>query len=400
VLLFLARHQAQKSSAADQSSPGKILHEMRRGEMARLGEIPFACYYGAVDSTPLFVMLAGAYAKRTADLELIDRIWPALLAAMQWIEGPGDSNGDGLVDYPRLEGAGLVNQGWKDSADSIYHADGRTPVGPVALVEVQGYVYAAMLAMAGLAALRNEPALADCWQESAAALRARVEELFWCDDLNFYALALDGDGELCRTPASNAGHLLYTGLPSQERADLVCSQLLSSQFDGGWGLRTVSLRAARFNPMSYHNGSSWPHDTSICAAGMGRYGNRAAVKHLLNATFAAAHHFGMRLPELFCGFAKNAGEPPVWYPVACLPQAWSSGSVFMLLQAALGIEIDAFANEIHIDRPELPTEIDQLEVRNLVVAGRRVTLRFQRVDDRVMASATHESKGLRVLVDV
>jgi glycogen debranching enzyme len=400
VLLFLAHHQARKSSLHDQSSPGKILHEMRKGEMASLGEVPFACYYGAVDSTPLFVMLAGAYAKRTADLDLIDRIWPALLAAVQWIEGPGDSNGDGLVDYPRLEGGGLVNQGWKDSSDSIYHADGRTPAGPVALVEVQGYVYAALQAMADLAARRNEPALHERWLRDAQTLRSRVEELYWCEDLKFYALALDGDGELCRTPASNVGHLLYTGLPSPQRAELVSSQLLSSAFDAGWGLRTVSTRAARYNPMSYHNGSSWPHDTSLCAAGMGRYGDRSAVRHLLNATFAAAHHFGMRLPELFCGFAKNAGEPPVWYPVACLPQAWSSGALFMLLQAALGIEIDAFANEIRIDRPELPSEVDQLEVRGLQVADHRVTLRFQRIDDRVMASATHASKGLRVLVDV
>jgi glycogen debranching enzyme len=270
----------------------------------------------------------------------------------------------------------------------------------VALVEVQGYVYAALVAMADLAARRNEPAQHQRWQQAAETLRARVEELFWCEDLQFYALALDGDGELCRTPASNAGHLLYTGLPSPERAELVSSQLLSSAFDAGWGLRTVSVRAARYNPMSYHNGSSWPHDTSLCAAGMGRYGNRSAVRHLLNATFAAAHHFGMRLPELFCGFAKNAGEPPVWYPVACLPQAWSSGALFMLLQAALGIEIDAYANEIRIDRPQLPSEVDQLEVRGLQVADRRVTLRFQRVDDRVMASATHASRGLRVLVDV
>jgi glycogen debranching enzyme len=211
VLLFLAHHQARKSSVADQASPGKILHEMRGGEMARLGEVPFACYYGAVDSTPLFVMLAGAYAKRTADFGLIDRIWPALLAAMEWIEGAGDSNQDGLVDYPRIEGGGLVNQGWKDSFDSIYHADGRTPAGPVALVEVQGYVYAALVAMADLAARRNEPAQHQRWQQAAETLRARVEELFWCEDLQFYALALDGDGELCRTPASNAGHLLYTG---------------------------------------------------------------------------------------------------------------------------------------------------------------------------------------------
>ena len=400
VLAFLAHHQAHERSDASDAMPGKILHEIRRGEMARLGEVPFGRYYGAVDSTPLFVMLAGAYATRTADMEFIGRIWPALLDAMQWIEGPGDANGDGLVDYPRLDGSGLANQGWKDSGDSIYHADGRTPVGPIALVEVQGYAYAARRAMADLAAQRGDSDLEDRWRTAAAELRSRIEQVFWCDDLQFYALALDGDGELCRTPASNAGHLLYAGVPSPERARQVTAQLLSRSFDSGWGLRTVSERAARFNPMSYHNGSSWPHDTSLCAAGMARYGERQAVSHLLNASFAAAHHFGMRLPELFCGFSRNPGEPPVWYPVACLPQAWSSGAVFLLLQATLGIEIDAFAGEIRIDRPELPSETDQLEVRDLRVGRDCVTLSFHRLKDRVVASVHPSSDSLRVRVTV
>ena len=227
------------------------------------------------------------------------------------------------------------------------------------------------------------------------------EERFWMPQSKFYAIALDGEGELCRVPASNAGHLLYTGLPSATRATHVTAQLLSATFDTGWGVRTVCDRAARFNPMSYHNGSVWPHDTGLCAAGLARYGDRVGIRHLLNETFAAAHYFGMRLPELLCGFARAAGEPPVGYPVACLPQAWSSGAPFMMLQAALGLDIDAFRREIVIDRPELPSEIERLEVRGLRVDDEIVNLQFQRIGDRVMASTAHPiPESVRVIVSV
>jgi glycogen debranching enzyme len=401
VLSFLAKNQAREMSTFADSAPGKIMHETRKGEMAALGEVPFARYYGGVDATPLFVMLAGAYARRTADLAFIEELWPSLLAAMDWIEGPADSNQDGFVDYARGETTGLVNQGWKDSVDSIFHADGRLPRGPIALLEVQGYVYAARRVMAELAARRGEPALQKRWRQRAEEIRAAVEERFWMPQSKFYALALDGDGELCRVPASNAGHLLYTGLPSTSRAAHVTAQLLSATFDTGWGVRTVCDRAARFNPMSYHNGSVWPHDTGLCAAGLARYGDRVGIRHLLNETFDAAHHFGMRLPELLCGFARAAGEPPVGYPVACLPQAWSSGAMFMMLQAGLGLDIDAFRREIVIDRPELPSEIERLEVRGLRVGDEIVNLQFQRIGDRVMASTAHPiPESVRVIVSV
>jgi glycogen debranching enzyme len=386
VLTFLARNQARETSKFDDSAPGKILHEMRKGEMAALREVPFGRYYGGVDTTPLFVMLAGAYAKRTADMAFVENLWPHLCAAMDWIEGPGDSNGDGFLDYARGAETGLANQGWKDSVDSIFHADGRLAHGPIALLEVQGYVYAARLAMADLASRRGDQALEQRWRESAGKLRVAVEDRFWMPEASFYAIALDGEGKPCRVRASNAGHLLYTGLPSAERAQHVSEQLLSAVLDSGWGVRTLCDRAARFNPMSYHNGSVWPHDSGLCAAGIARYGDRAGIRHLIDEIFGAAHHFGMRLPELFCGFARAAGEPPVGYPVACLPQAWSSGAIFMMLQAALGLSIDAWRGEVCIDRPELPSEIDRLLVHDLVVAGQRVDLRFQRVGERVAAS--------------
>ena len=326
VLQFLAENQARETSAFDDAAPGKIMHETRQGEMAATQEVPFRRYYGGVDTTPLYVLLAGAYARRTGDLAFIDRLWPTLEAAMAWIEGIADSNGDGFVDYARASRTGLVNQGWKDSSDSIFHADGTMAEPPIALVEVQGYVYAARHAMAWLAERRGERSRAQEWRRSARRLRAAVEKRFWLPDLGFYAIAIDGSGQPCRVRASNPGHLLYSGLPSSQRAARVIEQLLSAAFNNGWGLRTLANDESRFNPMSYHNGSVWPHDTALCAAGMAVYGHRQAAAKLMSDLFGAAVHFEMRLPELYCGFVRTVGEPPVGYPVACLPQAWSSGA--------------------------------------------------------------------------
>ncbi|HUH92033.1 MAG TPA: amylo-alpha-1,6-glucosidase [Casimicrobiaceae bacterium] len=386
VLQFLADTQAHGASATDDAAPGKILHEMRSGEMAALGEVPFRRYYGAVDSTPLFVLLAGAYARRTGDMALIGRIWDALEGAMAWIDGAGDSNRDGFVAYARATSKGLVNQGWKDSRDSVFHADGKLAEPPIALVEVQGYAYAALEAMAWLAGRRGQPEQGRAWRSSAKRLRAAVERRFWLADLGFYAIALDGAGKPCRVRASNPGHLLYTGLPSPQRAAQVAEQFLSAAFDNGWGLRTLASQQPRFNPMSYHNGSVWPHDTAICAAGMAAYGNHGAAASLLSELFAAAMHFGTRLPELFCGFGRRPGEPPVGYPVACLPQAWSSGACFMMLQACLGITIDGIKRQVRIDRPELPAELSRLLVRGLTVGEERIDLVFERTADRVAAT--------------
>ena len=378
VLTYLARRQATEFSAFQDSAPGKIMHETRAGEMSALGEVPFGLYYGGVDTTCLFVALAGAYVRRTGDVETIRGLWPNLLAAAGWMTDHGDTHGDGLIRYQRAAETGLTNQGWKDSEDSIFHSDGRFPDGPVALLEVQGYAYAAWQAMSDMAPMVGDGRQTE-WAARAEALRALVEDRFWMEDDQFYAVALDGAGAPCRAIGSNAGHLLFTGLPSRERARVVTKRMLAAEFRSGWGLRTLATGQSRFNPMSYHNGSVWPHDTAMAAAGMARYGERRAVALLLGEIYAAATHFHMRLPELFCGFERIPGEPPVAYPVACLPQAWAAGSVFLMLQAALGVHIDAIEGVVEVDRPLLPSGIDRLNITGLKVGEGEADLTFQQM---------------------
>jgi glycogen debranching enzyme len=394
VLAFLAEHQAHESSAFLDSAPGKIMHETRKGEMAALRELPFGLYYGGVDTTPLFVMLAGAYARRTGDLAFIDRLWPALRAATGWIERTCDASAYGLLDYARGADSGLSNQGWKDSSDSVFHADGRIPAGPIALVEVQGYAFAALLAMSELAKHRGDDERAAHWQSRARHLQTAVERHFWMPERGYYGIALDGDGALCRVRASNAGHLLYVGLPAPARAAQVAAQLQAPDFATGWGLRTLAEGEARYNPMSYHNGSVWPHDTALCAAGIARGGDRDAALRLLCGMFETASHFEMRLPELFCGFPRKHGNTPVSYPVACLPQAWAAGAGFMLLQACLGVEVDGRTGEIRVQHPRLPPGVDQVSVRALQVGERQVDLVFQRSGGHVVVFTEGRDAGM------
>jgi glycogen debranching enzyme len=396
VLTYLASRQATGVSAFQDSQPGKIMHETRGGEMSALHEVPFGLYYGGVDTTCLFVALAGAYLRRTGDLQTIRTLWPNLVAATDWMRDYGDSNGDGLIDYARAAGTGLSNQGWKDSEDSIFHRDGRFPKGPIALLEVQGYAYAAWQAMAGMGELLTD-GRARAWHMRAEDIRQRVEERFWMEDEQFYAIALDGDGNPCEAIGSNAGHLLFTGLPTAARAEAVSRRLLGAEFRSGWGLRTLARGQARFNPMSYHNGSVWPHDTSLGVAGMARYGERDAVAMIIGEIYAAASHFQMRLPELFCGFEREPGEGPIAYPVACLPQAWAAGSVFLMLQAALGVTIDAMARTVTIDAPTLPTGIERLTVSRLQVGDALVDLAFERLGDQVVVMPRNRVGELRIV---
>jgi glycogen debranching enzyme len=396
VLTYLAARQATETSAFQDSQPGKIMHETRSGEMSALGEVPFGLYYGGVDTTCLFVALAGAYARRTGDLESIRTLWPNLVAATDWMRDHGDSNADGLIDYQRAAETGLSNQGWKDSEDSIFHSDGRFPKGPVALLEVQGYAYAAWQAMAEMGRELTD-GRASAWAVRADELRQRVEDRFWMEDEQFYAIALDGDGNPCEAIGSNAGHLLFTGLPSPARAEAVSRRLLGAEFRSGWGLRTLARGQARYNPMSYHNGSVWPHDTSLGVAGMARYGERDAVAMIVGEIYAAASHFQMRLPELFCGFEREPGEGPIAYPVACLPQAWAAGSVFLMLQAALGVSIDARSRTITIHAPTLPAGIERLTVSRLQIGEAFVDLAFVRLGDQVVVVPRNRIGEIRIV---
>ena len=354
VLKYLAETQATEEIPEQDAEPGKILHEMRRGEMAATKEVPFARYYGSIDSTPLFVLLAGGYFVRTGNSAFLKQIWPNIKRALNWMDEYGDCDGDGFVEYERRSSKGLVQQGWKDSQDSVFHADGRLAEPPIALCEVQGYVYAAKRSAALIARAFEEPDLAEELDLEAETLRTKFEEAFWCDDLGTYALALDGQKRQCRVRTSNAGHALFCKIASQERAEAVAGSLMSEQCFSGWGVRTVGASESRYNPMSYHNGSVWPHDNALIGLGFSLYGMQEQAGKILHGLYEASRHVELqRLPELFCGFHKRPeASGPTLYPVACAPQAWSAGSVFYFYgpvsDLRCGIENDKFTSQIPV----------------------------------------------------
>jgi glycogen debranching enzyme len=313
-------------------------------------------------------MLAGAYFERTGDRELIESIWPNIKAALDWIDAYGDIDGDGFVESARLSSRGLVQQGWKDSWDAISHADGSLPEPPIALCEVQAYAYAAKHAGARLATMLGHAEYAHTLLNQARALREKFNEAYWCEDLSIFAVALDKKKRPCRIVASNAGHCLWGGIATEEYAKRVAERLLRDDCYSGWGVRTLSTREVRYNPMSYHNGSVWPHDNAIFAAGLANYGLKDAANQIITGMFDASMFFELhRMPELFCGFSRREGEGPTLYPAACAPQAWAAASNFMMLQASLGLSIDGAASQARFASPMLAPFLDEIRIRNLKV---------------------------------
>ncbi len=396
-LSFLASTQAQEINPDQDAEPGKIIHEIRKGELAETGEIPYAKYYGSVDSTPLFVILASKYFERTGDLEFIKKIWKNIVQAILWIDEYGDLDKDGFVEYFPSK-RGLINKGWKDSEDSIFYEDGQLAKPPIALVEVQGYAYKAKKEGAKLARVLGEKELALKWEKSAERLKELIEEKFWCEDIKCFALALDGEKKLCKVRASNAGHLLFTKAISLSKARILSSLFFEKHFFSGWGIRTLSSLEKRYNPLSYHNGSVWPHDNALIAFGLSLYGFKEEALKILKSLFEASTFFKLhRIPELFCGFERRPNEGPTHYPVACHPQAWAAGSVFLILQGCLGLSFER--NEIHFKHPALPEFLEEIWIKDLRVKGGKLDLYLKKYREDVVVNVIKKEGEIKILIE-
>ncbi|HET6770805.1 MAG TPA: amylo-alpha-1,6-glucosidase [Actinomycetota bacterium] len=399
-LRILAAKQGTEMDDWADEEPGKILHEIRKGELAGCGYIPHTPYYGSVDSTPWFLILLAQYFRWTGDVGFVQEMVPAIDRALTWINEYGDLDGDGFVEYKSRSKRGLRNQGWKDSWDAVVHADGRLAEPPIALVEVQGYVYMAKQRIADVFASIGDRERAVRLREEATVLRKRFNDAFWMEDEQYFAGALDGDKRHVRTVMSNPGHALYCDIVDREKAEHVAKRLFQPDMFSGWGIRTMSKSAAAYNPMSYHNGSVWPHDNALIAAGLKRYGYMTTTNRVATAMFDAAIHSDyMRLPELFCGFTRRTPSRPVQYPVACSPQAWAAGAPFLLLQAMLGISALAHENLLTVNKPHLPRWLNHVELRNLRVGNSMLSLIFRREGETTGFSLIAKEGDVRVVME-
>ena len=398
-LRVLARHQGKENNNWRDEEPGKILHEYRQGEMTRAGEMPFSPYFGSLDSTPLFLILLSETYNWTANEELVRELLPAAYKALEWIDQHGDLDKDGFLEYARRSPKGLANQSWKDSWDANMRPDGSLPASPIAPIEIQGYVYDAKFRMASLLRSFGDTSRADKLKREALAMARRLES-YWMVDSSYYAIALDNEKKRVEIVSSNPGHLLFSRAVTRERARLIVKRLMQPDMFSGWGWRTLSEKEPTFNPLSYHRGSVWPHDNALIAHGMALNGFRGPALHVMTSLFEAALNFrDYRLPELFCGVQRRDQDEPVHYPVSCSPQAWASGSWFLILTSILGLRPSAPRKELNIFNPQLPAWLDHLQIRNLNVGNSRIDLDFSRREDRTFCNVVRVS-GEKLLVNV
>jgi len=397
-LLMLARTQGTRIDHVRDEEPGKIIHELRVDELSAAGELPYGPYFGSIDATPLYLWLAAEYYAWTGDAEFLRSLLPSIERATAWVREHGDAKGDGFLSYEKHSAKGLVNQGWKDSWDAISHADGTLAAAPIALVEAQGYVYAASRRLSHALQHIGERRVAAELRREASAMRRRFNDHFWMKDEGYYALAIDGTGEPVRSIASNAAHCLWAALIEPAHAQQVVRRLMSSELFSGWGIRTLSEKHPRFNPIGYHVGTVWPHDNSLAAFGLKMYGFEPELNDLAGALFDVATSFEyFRLPELFGGERRVEHGPPVPYPVACRPQSWAAGAVPLVMQAILGLKAEAPDGQLRVVSPQLPHWLNSVSVRGLRVGKGEVSLQYRREGDQTRVEVQQATGGVDVV---
>ncbi len=396
---FLAHRQGTQDNAFREEQPGKVMHELRRGELAALRVVPHTPYYGSVDATALWLLLVAELAMWTGDLDGFELRSAAVEAALAWVDGPGDPDGDGFVEYERRSRVGLRNQGWRDSFDAVLHADGTPVAGPVALAETQGYVYYAKRRLAAVYGQLGDVERAERLSQGAARLKLAFNERFWMEDEGFFAMALDGQKRQVRPVASTIGHALWSRIVAEEHIPAVVKRLMAPDMFTGWGVRALSKKTSFYNPVSFYNGSVWPFDTALIANGLKKHGYSKEANRLAWALVeAATAHEYARLPEMFCGFTRQTSDRPVSFPMACSPDANSSAALFFVLQSMLGIYAQAEENIVYVHNPELPRWLGEVTLSNLRVGRTTMRLRFRREGGQTSFSVLDKRGPGRIVV--